>query len=63
MSTYALLGTVVIVLDVVAIISILFGAASVGHKVFWTLVVLIFPLVGMIVYYLIGRSPRDAQIP
>ncbi len=63
MGTYSVLGTVVIVLDVVAIISILFGSASIGHKVFWILVVLVFPLVGMIIYYLVGRSPRDAQIP
>ncbi|MDA8389981.1 MAG: PLDc N-terminal domain-containing protein [Gammaproteobacteria bacterium] len=59
MGTYSLLGTIVIVLDVIAIIGIVFGSASVGHKLFWTLVVLLFPLVGMIVYYLIGRSPRD----
>ena len=60
MSSYSLLGIVVVVLDVIAIISILFGSARVGHKVLWIVVVLLFPLVGMIVYYLIGRSPRDA---
>lgn len=60
MSSYSLLGIVVVVLDVIAIISILFGSARVGHKALWIVVVLLFPLVGMIVYYLIGRSPRDA---
>ncbi|WP_297360344.1 PLDc N-terminal domain-containing protein [Acidiferrobacter sp.] len=60
MSSYSLLGIVVVVLDVIAIISILLGSARVGHKVLWIVVVLLFPLVGMIVYYLVGRSPRDA---
>ncbi len=59
MSSYSLLGIVVVVLDVIAIISILLGSARVGHKVL-IVVVLLFPLVGMIVYYLVGRSPRDA---
>ncbi|MHB1608674.1 PLD nuclease N-terminal domain-containing protein [Acidiferrobacter thiooxydans] len=59
MGSYSLLGTVIVVLDVIAIISILLGSARIGHKVLWIVVVLVFPLVGMIVYYLVGRSPRD----
>ena len=59
MGTYSLLGTVIAVLDVIAIISILLGSARIGHKVLWIVVVLVFPLVGMLVYYLVGRSPRD----
>ncbi len=60
MGSYSLLGIVVIILDVIAIISIVIGSAGVMHKVIWTVVVLIFPVVGMIVYYLVGRSARDA---
>ena len=59
MGSYSLLGTVIVVLDVIAIISILLGSARIGHRVLWIVVVLVFPLVGMIVYYLVGRSPRD----
>ncbi len=60
MSSYSLLGTVVAILDIIAIISILLGSARVSHKVIWIVVVLVFPFVGMIIYYLAGRSPRDA---
>ncbi len=60
MSSYSLLGTIVVILDIIAIISILLGSARIGHKVIWIVVVLVFPLVGMIIYYLAGRSPRDA---
>lgn len=57
---YSLLGILVVVLDIIAIIGVLFGSGTVGHKVLWIVLVLIFPIVGMILYYLIGRSPSDA---
>ena len=60
MGSYSLLGTIVVILDIIAIISVLLGSASVSHKVIWIIVVLIFPVVGMIVYYLVGRGSRDA---
>ena len=60
MGSYSLLGAIVVILDVIAIISILLGSARINHKVVWIIVVLVFPFVGMILYYLVGRSPRDA---
>lgn len=57
---YSLLGIVIVVLDVIALISILFGRGTVGHKLLWTVAVLIFPVVGMILYYVLGRTPQDA---
>ena len=53
-------GILILVLDIVAIVSVLMGRGSVGHKVLWTLLILILPLLGMILYFLIGRSPQDA---
>lgn len=57
---YSLFGILVVVLDIIAVVSVLFGSGTVGHKVLWIILVLIFPIIGMILYYLIGRSPRDA---
>ena len=57
---YSLLGVVIVVLDVIALISILSGHGTVGHKLLWTVLVLIFPVVGMILYYAMGRTPQDA---
>lgn len=57
---YSLLGIIIVVLDVIALISILLGHGTVGHKLLWTVLVLIFPVVGMILYYVLGRSPLDA---
>jgi len=60
MEPYSLLGIVIVVLDIIAIFSVLLGSGGVGHKVLWIILVLIFPIVGMILYYLIGRSQQDA---
>lgn len=57
---YSLLAILVVVLDIIAIISVLFGTGAIGHKVLWIVLVLIFPVVGMILYYLLGRSLSDA---
>ena len=56
---YGLIGLIIGILDIIAIISVLLGRGSVGHKLLWILLVLILPLIGMILYYLIGRSPAD----
>jgi hypothetical protein len=57
---YEILGVIILILDVIAIISVLGGRGSVGHKLLWTLLILILPVIGMILYYLIGRSSLDA---
>lgn len=54
------IAILLLVLDIVAIVSVLAGQAGIGHKILWTLVILIFPVIGMILYYLLGRSARDA---
>jgi hypothetical protein len=56
---YNLLGFVVLVLDIFAIISVISGRSSPERKVLWTLIVLLLPVVGMILYYAVGRSARD----
>ncbi len=53
---YGLIGLLILVLDIIAIVSILGAAKSVGWKVVWTLVVLLLPLIGMILYFVIGKS-------
>lgn len=51
-----LLGLVVLVLDIIAIIDIVKSTRPTGNKVLWTLLVLILPLVGMILYFVIGKK-------
>jgi len=55
-----LIGVLVLVLDIIAIVSVLGGSGSTEHKLLWTVVILLLPFVGMLLYFLIGRSSRDA---
>ncbi len=51
-----------IVLAVWAIINILSSSASNGAKILWTLFVLFFPVIGLIVWFLIGPKSGKTLI-
>ena len=51
-----LLGLVILVLDIIAIIDCVKSKMSVGKKVLWIILILILPLIGMILYFLVGRK-------
>jgi hypothetical protein len=55
-----LLAAVVVILDIIAIVSVIAGRGSLLHKVVWTLLILLLPILGMILYFIFGRSPADA---
>jgi len=56
-----LFGLIVLVLDIWAIISTIGSSASTGSKVLWILLVLIFPLLGVIIWFFAGpRSSKKA---
>ncbi|WP_269586096.1 PLD nuclease N-terminal domain-containing protein [Roseibium sp. Sym1] len=51
---YGILGLLVLILDIFAVIKILGSGASTGAKILWVLGILIFPIVGFIVWLLAG---------
>jgi hypothetical protein len=53
---YGLVGLLILVLDIYVIYMILNGGGDPGIKLVWVIVVLILPLIGPILYYLIGRG-------
>jgi hypothetical protein len=55
-------GIVIIVLQLLVIISVIAGRGSTGHKLLWTVVILLLPVLGLILYALFGRSPRDRPL-
>ena len=57
---YGVLGMIVLVLDLIAIFSLLMGLGSVSYKLLWILLILVLPFLGMILYFLLGRSTADA---
>jgi len=57
---YSIISALILALDLVAIVSLLMGRGSAMHKVFWIVLILVLPLLGMILYFLFGRSRVDA---
>lgn len=52
-------GLLVLIADVWAIVSISQSSASTGKKVLWIVLVLLLPVVGLILWYLLG--PRSGK--
>jgi hypothetical protein len=49
-----IIGVLVLIADVWAILSIAQSSASPGHKVLWIVLVLLLPVVGLIIWFLLG---------
>lgn len=50
-----IIGLIILILDIIAIIEIIGSGKSTGEKVLWIVVILLLPLIGLILYYLLGR--------
>ncbi len=53
-----LLGLILLILDVFAIVKTIGSGASTGTKVLWVVVILLLPLLGLILWWLLG--PKSA---
>jgi hypothetical protein len=51
-----LLALVILVLDILVIIDVLKSAKDTAKKALWIVLILVLPLVGMVIYYLMGRK-------
>jgi hypothetical protein len=50
-----ILGLIVLVLDIIAIVDVLKSSMDAGKKALWIILVLLLPLIGMVLYFLIGK--------
>jgi len=53
-----LFSLIILALDIWAIINVVRSSASTGAKVLWVLLILILPLVGLIIWALMGPRAR-----
>lgn len=53
---YTIIGVLHLILWIWAIIDILGSGKSVGEKLLWIIIVLLLPLIGLILYILLGRG-------
>lgn len=50
-------GTIIIILDIIALVDLLGDdSRDFGNKVLWTLLILFFPVGGLILYFFFGRD-------
>ena len=50
-----LLGLIVLVLDIIALFDVLKSSMETGKKALWIILILLLPVVGMVLYFLIGK--------
>ncbi len=49
-----ILGLIILVLDILAVIKIVQSGASTGEKILWVILVLVLPVIGLVVWALLG---------
>jgi len=49
-----ILGLIILVLDILAIVKIVQSGASTGEKILWVILVLVLPVIGLVVWALLG---------
>ena len=52
----ALLGIVVLVLDIIALFDFIKSSVDTGKKILWVILILVLPVIGMILYFVIGKK-------
>ena len=57
---YSLFGLIILVLDIIAIVSILKSGADTGTKLLWVILVILLPVIGMVLYFLMGPGRKAA---
>ncbi|KAG9245335.1 hypothetical protein BJ878DRAFT_533972 [Calycina marina] len=56
------IGFIVLILDIIVALEVLKSSRPVSHKVLWLLVVFLFPILGIILYYLFSnRSAHNGS--
>ena len=51
-----LFGIIILVLDIIAIIDVLKSSMDTGKKILWIVLIVLLPVIGLILYYLMGRK-------
>ncbi|MDX9702888.1 MAG: PLDc N-terminal domain-containing protein [Candidatus Auribacterota bacterium] len=51
-----ILGLIILVLDIIAILDCIKSNFDTGKKVLWIVLILLLPVIGLILYYLVGKK-------
>ena len=53
-SGYSIIYLIVLVLDIIALVKLLQSGADTGSKILWAILIILLPVVGMVLYFLMG---------
>ena len=53
---YGCCGLILLILDIIAVVEVINSPWSTGRKTLWVLLILFFPILGLILYYLLARE-------
>lgn len=59
----SLLLVLLVLVEVIAVVDVLRVALPVGKKVLWIMLIICVPVLGIFLYYLLGRPDMQAQQP
>lgn len=59
---YGIIGLIVLIANVYAIYNIITSGATTGAKVLWTLLILVLPVIGFIVWMIAGPKGAAATV-
>lgn len=59
---YDIAGVLVLLLDIWALITIIQSGSTPVEKLIWVLIILFLPLIGFLIWYLIGPGPKRFPI-
>lgn len=51
-----ILGLIVLVLDIIAIVDVLKSSMATANKALWIILIVLLPVIGMALYFLIGKK-------
>ena len=60
MRNYGVIGLIVLILDILAIVEIFKSSKDTTHKLLWSLLILLAPVLGLVIYWLFGRDGAAA---
>jgi hypothetical protein len=58
MFSYSIWGLLILVLDIIALVSLLKSGADNGTKILWVLLIVLLPVLGMVLYFILGPGRR-----
>ena len=59
---YDIAGVLVLLLDIWALVTIIQGGGTPVEKLIWVILILALPLIGFLIWYLIGPGPKRFPI-